>query len=271
MLRSLYYKLSPKQRLLLRKVVYAPIDLFRKRHELEPPKGYVYTGPGNYIEIGETFFEYFKQYGNIQPNSRILDIGSGIGRMAIPFTEFLTEEGSYKGFDVVAQGVNWCTEHITAKYPNFVFTHTPLKNDLYNLNTNEEAKNFTFPYEDASFDFAFLTSVFTHMMPDDVLHYLAEIHRVLATDKICLATFFILDETAREKMSSSKMNFKINRGNYALMDEKVKEANVAFEKDFIFAQFEAKGFEIMHFFPGTWSGRTENTLSYQDIIVLKKN
>lgn len=271
MLRSIYYKLSPKQRLLLRKIVYFPIDLFRKRHELEPPKGYIYTGPGNYIEVGETFFEYFKSYGNIQPNSRILDIGSGIGRMAIPFTKFLNKEGNYQGFDVVAQGVDWCAENITSKYPNFQFKHTPLKNDLYNLNTNEEAKNFIFPYENKSFDFAFLTSVFTHMMPDDVLHYLGEIYRVLDTNKICLATFFILDETSRKLMSSSSMNFSVTRDNYALVDEKVKEANVAFDKAYIFEQFEAKGFEIVNYFPGTWSGRTENTLSYQDIIVLKKN
>ncbi|WP_053002512.1 class I SAM-dependent methyltransferase [Kordia jejudonensis] len=271
MLRSLYYKLSPKQRLLLRRVVYFPVDLFRKRHELEPPKGYVYTGPGNYIEIGELFFAYFKTYGNIQPNSRILDIGSGIGRMAIPFTKFLTSDGTYEGFDVVKQGVDWCTEHISSKYPNFHFKHTPLKNDLYNLNTNEEAKNFIFPYENKSFDFAFLTSVFTHMMPIDVLHYLGEIHRVLDTEKICFATFFILDETSKKQMQTSKMNFSVQHGTYALMDEKVKEANVAFDKDYIFSEFEAKGFEILHFFPGTWSGRTENTLSYQDIIVLKKN
>ncbi|WP_298421730.1 class I SAM-dependent methyltransferase [uncultured Kordia sp.] len=271
MLRSLYYSLSPKQRLLLRRVVYFPIDLFRKRQELEPPKGYIYTGPGNYIEIGATFFEYFKTYGNIKPNSRILDIGSGIGRMAIPFTKFLNTEGTYKGFDVVALGVDWCTENITSKYPNFTFTHTPLKNDLYNLNTNDEAKDFTFPYENSSFDFAFLTSVFTHMMPDDVLHYLGEINRVLNTDKICLATFFILDEVSKKKMLSTHMNFSVNHGDYALMDEKVKEANVAFDKNYIFTQFEAKGFEIVHFFPGTWSGRTENTLSFQDIIVLKKN
>lgn len=271
MLRSIYYSLSPKQRLLLRKIVYFPVDLFRKRHELEPPKGYVYTGPGNYIEIGQTFFEYFKEYGDIQPNSRILDIGSGIGRMAIPFTTFLNEQGKYQGFDVVAQGVNWCTEHITAKYPNFVFTHTPLKNDLYNLHTEKQAKNFTFPYKDTSFDFAFLTSVFTHMLPEDVLHYLSEIYRVLDTQKVCLATFFILDDVSKKQMRNSKMNFSVQHKHYALMDKKVKEANVAFEKDFIFAEIKAKGFEITHYFPGSWSGRTENTLSYQDIIVIKKN
>lgn len=271
MLRSIYYKLSPKQRLLLRKIVYFPIDLFRKRHELEPPKGYIYTGPGNYIEVGETFFNYFKSYGNIQPNSRILDIGSGIGRMAIPFTKFLNAKGSYHGFDVVAQGVDWCTKHITSKYPNFIFEYTPLKNDLYNLQANTEAKKFIFPYKNKSFDFAFLTSVFTHMMPDDVVHYLSEIHRVLDDDKLCLATFFILDETSKKHMLTGNMNFSVDYDIYALMDEKVKEANVAFDKDYIFSQFETKGFEIVNYFPGTWSGRTENTLSYQDIIVLKKN
>lgn len=271
MLRTLYYKLSPKQRLILRRIVYFPIDLFRKREELEPPKGYIYTGPGNYIEIGNTFFEYFKNYGNLTPESHILDIGSGIGRMAIPFTKFLNEKGNYQGFDVVQQGVTWCTENITKKYPNFQFKYVPLKNDLYNLNTTAEAKNFSFPYEANRFDFAFLTSVFTHMMPEDVLQYLDEIHKVLKPNKVCLATFFILDNISRKHMATSDKNFSEDFGHYALMDGKVKEANVAFDKTYLIKEIEKRGFTIDTLAFGNWSGRTDETLSYQDIIVLRKN
>ena len=42
-----------------------------------------------------------------------------------------------------------------------------------------KASEYTFPYEDGEFDVVVLTSVFTHMLPDDVAHYLDEIARVL--------------------------------------------------------------------------------------------
>ena len=50
----------------------------------------------------------FIDLGGLKPEHRVLDIGSGIGRVAIPLTEYLNEKGSYEGFDVVELGVNWC-------------------------------------------------------------------------------------------------------------------------------------------------------------------
>src|SRR5262249_6440676 len=51
---------------------------------------------------------------------------------------------------------------------------------------------FVFPYADASFDFVFLTSVFTHMLPAEVAQYLREVRRVLRPAGRCPAAFFFL-------------------------------------------------------------------------------
>ncbi|RED48196.1 class I SAM-dependent methyltransferase [Seonamhaeicola aphaedonensis] len=271
-LRKLYYRLSVKQRYTVRKLIHFPQDLFRDKKTLIPPKGMIYTGSGDFVKIGNSFFEYFKKHGEINPNFTILDVGSGIGRVAIPFSKYLSKKGRYYGFDIVEQGVNWCTNNISSKYPNFKFEYVSLKNDLYNTASNNTANNFTFPYKNNKFDFVFLTSVFTHMLPNDVNNYLKEINRVLKQNKKCIATFFILDTISSNLMINSEKNFKHNFENYALMDKKVKEANVAYKKEFLFEMINNNGFEIESFHEGNWSGRktTCNTFSSQDILILKK-
>lgn len=61
----------------------------------------------------------------------MLDVGSGIGRMARPLTKFLTS-GSYVGIDIVPRGIEWCQRHITSRYPNFTFQHADVYNKEYN-------------------------------------------------------------------------------------------------------------------------------------------
>lgn len=259
-------------RYISRRLLYLPADLLGRRRELVPPKGMIFTGRGDFIHGGELFMGHFLKYGNITPQSRILDVGSGIGRMAVPFTKYLDKEGSYEGFDIVKLGVDWCRENISSKYPNFTFKHTPLKNDLYNLSTEEKASNFRFPYQDNDFDFVFLSSVFTHMMPEDLDNYLSEIQRVLKQDKLCLATFFVLDEESTTNMKvKGRKSFNYNYGNYSLMDKNVKEANVAYNKDYLFSLIESKGLKIDKFIRGSWSGTPPGELNeHQDIIIFKK-
>jgi ubiquinone/menaquinone biosynthesis C-methylase UbiE len=271
-IRKIYYALPVNLRYTARRLLYLPADLFRDRNSLVPPKGMIFTGRGDYLLAGETFFSYFLKYGGITPQSHVLDVGSGIGRMAVPFTKYLDKDGSYKGFDIVKLGVDWCTKNISSRYPNFRFTHTPLKNDLYNLDTQEQASQFRFPYADSSFDFAFLTSVFTHMMPQDMENYISEITRVLKEGKICFATFFILDDESEAAMTEhGSKSFPYNFGNYYLMDKNVKEANVGFKKEYIFEVLKANDLTVTHFIRGNWSGAVPGELNeHQDILIFKK-
>ena len=78
------------------------------------------------------------------------------------------------------KGIAWCQENITPKHPNFRFQVADIRNKEYNSGERFAASEYEFPYEDASFDFVLLTSVFTHLLPNEVENYLSEIQRVLA-------------------------------------------------------------------------------------------
>ena len=75
---------------------------------MEPPKGKIFVGSGDFISQEKNTLELFKEYGNLLPEHTVLDIGSGIGRMAVPLTSYLNNTSQYEGFDIVAEGVNWC-------------------------------------------------------------------------------------------------------------------------------------------------------------------
>ncbi len=274
--RRLYYLLSPKLRRLFRRVYYLPIDFveafFRNRDKLIPPKGKIFIGRGDFKAQGEKLMSQLVKYANLQPNHRVLDIGCGIGRLAVPLTNYLNEEGSYEGFDIVKPGIEWCNKNIGRSYSNFKFKHIDLKNDLYNLKTREEAKNFVFPYKDKEFDLAFLFSVFTHMIPEDVDNYLSEIYRVLKKGGRCFATFFILNTESKELMTQGHgLNFKYNKGNHFLIDKKVKEANVAYQEDFLRSLLTQKKFKIEKISCGYWPGKCrEDCIDFQDTVIIIK-
>lgn len=203
----------------------------------------------------------------------MLDIGCGIGRLAVPLTSYLTQEGSYEGFDVVKSGIDWCNKHIKSRHPNFNFRHIDLKNDLYNLSTNDEAKNLVFPYEDSEFDFVFLISVFTHMMPEDMVSYLHQIHRVLKNGGVCFATYFIMNKENKKLMEESDViKFNFDFGHYYLHNRSVKEANIAFKEEYLNDLFAEKGFSVVNKYFGYWSGREKaKTIDFQDIVILTKS
>jgi SAM-dependent methyltransferase len=194
--RQIYYALSPRMRLLARRLFYLPIDMLEgisgKRDTLTPPRGMIFVGSGDFKAQGQIMLAQLVTLAGLQPHEQVLDVGSGIGRVAVPLTQYLNKAGSYEGIDIVRTGVDWCQRKISRVHANFRFTHIDLKNDLYNLSTEQEAKGFVFPYTDNRFDVVFLFSVFTHMMPDDTANYLQQIARVMKPGGRCLATFFLL-------------------------------------------------------------------------------
>jgi len=48
---------------------------------------------GDFTAIGLEFLRHFIGIGGLEPNERVLDVGCGIGRMAIPLTRYLGAEG----------------------------------------------------------------------------------------------------------------------------------------------------------------------------------
>jgi SAM-dependent methyltransferase len=257
-------------------VRHMPADLLDKilgnTDPLIPPRRKVFTGGGHFREIGDEFFGYFRQYGKIAPQHRILDIGSGIGRMARPLTSFLdpSKGGRYEGFDIDVGGVLWCMEHYI-DFPHFRFQRANIYNKFYNPSGTVKAEEFSFPYPDASFDFAFATSVFTHMPLPAVARYLKELARVLAPGARALLTLFAWNPESRSlvEQGKSKLAFRPH-GDLIVIDPVVPEDAIALPQEGWLAALRDAGLEpVGDVLWGNWCGRASAT-SFQDIAIVRK-
>ena len=239
-----------------------------------PPRRLNFVGSHDFRKVGEEFLEHFIALGKLKPTDQVLDIGSGIGRMAIPLTKYINKNGCYEGFDIDARGVAWCQKNITPAHQNFNFQYTDIYNLYYNKNGETLAKNFEFPYPNNSFDFVFATSVFTHLLHEDGEQYLKEIHRVLKPEGRSFITWFTLDPKTERLMKNGKSaaNFKyesIDCSACFYSHPHNPEAETAYQMAWVKEQYKThkidKHFKIH---PGWWRG--EKGVSYQDIVVSKK-
>jgi ubiquinone/menaquinone biosynthesis C-methylase UbiE len=275
MKRFLYYLLPVPIRLFARRLYYFPVDIYDSvtgnRPQGVPPRGKIFIGPGDYVKLGEKFLDYFRELCGLKPEHAVLDIGCGIGRMALPLTHFLNEKGSYDGFDIVKSGIDWCNKHIASKHPNFRFKYTGLYNQLYNTSDKVDAGNFIFPYNTNHFNFVFLTSVFTHMMPAEVENYINEIGRVMKPGASSLMSFFIVNCESEDLMikQPTHMNFPINKGFYRLHSSQVDTANVAYDEEWLLDKLEKAGLKMEEIKYGQWCGR-KNYFDYQDLVICRK-
>lgn len=238
-----------------------------------PPRWLRDVGPSNFEATGREFLDLFIRLAKLQPHEQILEIGCGCGRMALPLTTYLNSEGSYVGMDITQKPIDWCQHNITPRYPNFNFFHIDLYNKRYNKQSQNLAKDYKFPFQKESFDFIFLTSVFTHLLADDTENYLSEIARLLRADGRALLTFFLLNQTQQilAEQGQNDIDFKYGSGFYRLRNEAIPESAVAYDEVYLSNLITKVGLEIIspiHY--GDWSGRTGG-LSYQDILLVRHN
>lgn len=239
-----------------------------------PPKSMIFIGDpdGDFLQEGREFEGYLREFCALKPNHRVLDVGCGIGRMAIPLTRFLGPEGEYVGLDIVRKGIQWCRQAITSEYPNFRFIHINVFNKHYNPDGGLQSQEYSFPFQEEQFDIVFLTSVFTHMLPDGLERYISEISRVMRPDGKALITFFLLNEESLKLIQSGKSDrqFKFEMDGFRTTNASNPEAAIAYPEDDVLRLFEANNLSIdSPIKRGSWCGR-EEYVSYQDIIVATK-
>lgn len=237
-----------------------------------PPRRLWFIGGGDFREIGAEFLGHLRTLGGLRPTDRVLDVGCGIGRIAIPLTHFLNEQGRYEGFDIVPAGIAWCRARVTTRYPNFRFRLADLRNVTYNPDGSGEAASYRFPYDDAAFDFVLLTSVFTHLMPDEVRRYLSECARVLRAGGTLFATFFLLNDesVAGIDRGLSRVDLRHDLGECRVAYLHSPPAAVGYQETLVRRYLAERGLALMepiHY--GSWCGRHE-FLSFQDIAIAIK-
>jgi SAM-dependent methyltransferase len=233
-------------------------------------------GSGDYDAVGRQFLGVFQEIGGLQPHHRVLDIGCGYGRMAKPLTEWLdpARGGAYVGFDVFPKSVRWAARAFGSRHPNFSFQHLNIRNQHYNPNGTESDTTIRLPYPDGSFDFIFLTSIFTHLFPAAVDHYLSEIARLLSPDGRCLATYFLLDEESRRLVAEGRTSVKFRHTDPAegwmALDKNDPERCIAFPIEQVTALYTKNGLLIEEPIRlGNWCARAQ-PYNFQDIIVSRR-
>jgi SAM-dependent methyltransferase len=237
---------------------------------MTPPRWLSPVGDGDFAATGAEFCDHFIRLGGLAPYHAVLDVGCGIGRMARPLTQYLTS-GTYEGFDIVPGGIRWCRRHITSRYPNFIFSLADIRNPEYNPRGHVAASEYRFPYDDGRFHFAFLTSVFTHMRPPEMSHYLEELRRVLAPGGKCLATFFVLNHESRRLagLGASAFDFSCRLPGCWSTNRQTPETAIGYEEEEVGRLLVDKKFSLQSLSFGRWCGRT-HFLSFQDIAVFAK-
>jgi SAM-dependent methyltransferase len=276
-IRSLAKRLLPgfNSRLAVRRAINLPRDAFEgltgRREPLIPPHGLWFVGgESDYKQVNKEYLGHFVNLGGLRPNHRVLDIGCGIGIMASSLTSFLSPQGSYSGFDIVRVGIKWAQKNIASRFPNFSFVHSDIFNKHYNPKGKLSSSSFRFPYEDASFDFIFLKSVFTHLLPDSIQNYLREIRRVIKPSGTCLATLFLMNAESTELIRVGKSSLKLapySDGCY-VADSRFPETAVGIPESLFLEWCGNSG--LIPQLPiryGSWCSRQHYT-SYQDIVLL---
>lgn len=225
-----------------------------------------------FIRVGEGIAESLRRRAGLAPDSEVLEVGCGLGRIARPLANYLTT-GAYCGIDVVKNSIEWCNAAYR-KFPNFHFIHADLFSTYYNPEGKLRAEEYRFPLEDDRFDIVWSSSLFTHLQLQVVDRYLEEMARVLKPGGHVWNTYLLLDEFSEPHVLAPRrdgrwMKFPVDGGRVTYRDK--PEAVVALYKDRVLALHQKHGLQVTLTGLSNWSGgRPKVNFKGQDLIIAQK-
>jgi pimeloyl-ACP methyl ester carboxylesterase/SAM-dependent methyltransferase len=229
-------------------------------------------GSGDYLEVGRTQARRLIDYAGLAPSDRILDLGCGLGRTAQALRDYLSPDARYDGVDVVRDVVRWCQQNLSRVDRRLRFHHAPVRSGIYSPDSGIDARDYRFPWSDASFDFVVAESLFTHLTAEEARHYLIEIGRVLRPGGTLCFSLFLLDTEARRAIEEGKSDhrFPVARGDEWIEDPEQPLLAVALAPEWLASALGAAGLEPLRpVAPGAWRG-VENAISYQDTLIARR-
>ncbi len=203
----------------------------------------------------------------------IYDLGCGYGRAAYWLAES-GYAGRYFGCDILRSHIDWLKQNLSpATQGRFEFAHLDVRNDRYNPTGAVPAGQARLPEAARTPDLATAFSVFTHMYPDEIRHYLEELSARMEPGSVLWATFFAWnDEAARgveEGRSAYSMSHRLNA--YCRYHDAADPLHaISFQEEWIREQLIAAGFSLREWLPGAWCGRGADRETYQDTVVAEK-
>jgi len=240
----------------------------RNRFLPEPDPASVFVGDGNYRAIGTEYLGHYVRIGGLKASDNVLDIGCGIGRMAVPLTQYLDENASYEGVDPVNEGIEWCVQNITRVYPNFRFCRVDVAHELYNPNGAVPGDQIALPFKESRFDFVTMISVATHLPLGEIAAYAREVSRLLVPGgKLFITAFLVSPDDLDRKEARPQFQAGEAVGSW-IADPAAPLGAIGFDTPLIPAVLEEAGLKVDLVSLGHWRGI--QSAHYQDVIVAVK-
>jgi len=235
-----------------------------------PPLRHMFDGPRGYeifLQMGQETLGFYKNVVEMKPSDAVLDIGCGIGRKTLPLLGYLNDEALYVGMDIDRRGIDWLLRNVTSQSQRFVFFQLDIYSKFYNPKGALIPGRLVLPFPDNSFDVVALWSVFTHMYPDDIAHYLSEIARVLKPSGN-------QEIIGRMQRSETKVNFAHELPNLRTTNPNIPEDAIAVNDQWLLDVLAHVGLKAQDVLYGSWSGHAIDPnlalTNYQDIILAQK-
>ena len=226
------------------------------------------VGPGDFWLRGFETASAISKASDLPRARRVVELGSGLGRVALPLLSAMPSEARYCGYDVAQPYVDWCKQEFAAA-TQAEFLHIDLANSQYNPRGSRGAHRARIPEKSGSVDMVFAVSLLTHLVPKEIGRYLAEASRMLRDGGTFFCTLFLVDEQTTPLIEAHetypKFTTKIRHG-YLANPESPGEG-VAVDRTWFFDRAERAGLYGRKTQLGGWRGTDSY---YQDIVVLRK-
>lgn len=239
-----------------------PKLVYRELSGIPPNHMRIRIGVGNrifanhviFVAGSKDFWMHAFHSGLCRLDSTIVDIGCGCGRYAHPLRDYQFKSerftGKYIGIDIDEEMLAWCRKHYDAE--RFSFHRSAHSSTAYRGIGKGGGAYYQLPLDAGSADFVFSTSLFTHLLEEQLNNYCQESYRALKPGGYMAMACFSMDHLP--PTYGQRHTFKGRIANAHVESLDVPEAAVAYQEEFLFRVALGAGFRTAEILeaPGDW-------------------